>query len=210
MAVPLVRPRVIGHHRHVGEYLEVWGEGAPAFVALEEADRVAIGRDQGNDVVVHDPDVSRVHAAVVRFGRSWVVSDLGSTNGTFVNGVRLVSSAPIREGDELRLGSHRLVLRSDTADATTTALASPPPQLTSRERDVLVALCRPLLKGHAFSPPATVREVAAELFVTGGAVKQHLLSLYRKFEIGDGRERRVELANAAIRSGAVGISDLHD
>ena len=49
------------------------------------------------------------------------------------------------------------------------------PELTRRERDVVVALCRPALDGEVFTEPATVREMAAELVVTDAAIKQHLL-----------------------------------
>jgi hypothetical protein len=55
------------------------------------------------------------------------------------------------------------------------------PDLTRRERDVLLALCRPALGDGVFTEPATVREVAAELVVTDAAVKQRLLHLYDKF-----------------------------
>jgi ATP/maltotriose-dependent transcriptional regulator MalT len=78
------------------------------------------------------------------------------------------------------------------------------PPLTRRERDVLEALCRPVLSGSPFTEPASIREIAAELVVSDAAVKQHLLRLYDKFGIpDDGRRRRVELANAVVRSGVL-------
>ena len=83
------------------------------------------------------------------------------------------------------------------------------PELTRRERDVIVALCRPALADDVFTEPATVREIASELVVTDAAVKQHLLHLYDKFEIPpDGSRRRAVLAREAIRRNAVGLADL--
>src|SRR6266568_3280157 len=83
------------------------------------------------------------------------------------------------------------------------------PELTRRERDVVVALCRPALSGGVFTEPATVREIAAELVVTDAAVKQHLLHLYDKFEIpADGSPRRAALAREAIRRNVIGLADL--
>ena len=80
--------------------------------------------------------------------------------------------------------------------------------LTRRERDVLNALCRPLLGDDVIAQPASVREIAAELVVTDAAVKQHLANLFDKFAIVEGDRRRLRLANAALSSGAVSLGDL--
>ena len=81
------------------------------------------------------------------------------------------------------------------------------PELTRRERDVLAALCRPVLSDDVFAEPASVREIARVLVVTDAAVKQHLLHLYDKFEIdASGQRRRVSLAKEAIRRGAVDLA----
>jgi tetratricopeptide (TPR) repeat protein len=78
------------------------------------------------------------------------------------------------------------------------------PELTRRERDVLVALCRPLARGAAFTEPASIHDVADALGVSEAAVKQHLTHLYDKFGIFEGEERRrVRLANVALSEGAV-------
>ena len=72
----------------------------------------------------------------------------------------------------------------------------------------LVALCRPVLSGDVFTEPASIRAMAAELVVSEAAVKQHLLNLYDKFAIYGVDNRRLELANQAVRRGAVSIADL--
>lgn len=77
-------------------------------------------------------------------------------------------------------------------------------ELTRREKDVLVALCRPLSTEDVVAQPASVREIAAELVVTEAAVKQHLIHLYDKLGIAEGGERRrVTLAREAVKLGLV-------
>jgi DNA-binding NarL/FixJ family response regulator len=74
---------------------------------------------------------------------------------------------------------------------------------------VLVVLCRPLLDRDLFTEPASIREIASELVVSEAAVKQHLVNLYDKFDVGDDlTHRRTRLANDAIRRGAVTLGDL--
>lgn len=74
---------------------------------------------------------------------------------------------------------------------------------------MLIALCRPVLSGDVFTEPASVTEIAGELVVTEAAVKQHLIRLYDKFDLHERRQhRRVVLANAAVRRGAVAVADL--
>ena len=82
------------------------------------------------------------------------------------------------------------------------------PDVTRRERDVLVALCLPLAEGDVFTEPASIREIAARLVVTDAAVKQHLQHLYDKFDLHDADRRRVRLANEALRRGAVTLGEL--
>ncbi|HEV8551649.1 MAG TPA: GGDEF domain-containing protein, partial [Polyangiaceae bacterium] len=65
-----------------------------------------IGRDTTNDVVLEDTEVSRRHARVEARGISWVLMDVGSTNGTFVNDSELDGCVKLKNGDRLKIGSH--------------------------------------------------------------------------------------------------------
>lgn len=176
--------------------------------------QVTIGKAEENDIALaHDETVSRLHAALVPYGPSWCVRDLGSSNGTKVNGRPVLGDHRLRNGDEIFVGHTVLIYRSADPSAErhgATAAAAPLPEMTERERAVLVALCRPLLSNDAFTPPATVKEMAEWLYVTESAVKQHLQRLYRKFDIPESADRRVLLANEAIRRGAVHRRDLTD
>jgi predicted component of type VI protein secretion system len=63
-----------------------------------------LGRDITNDIVINDPEVSRHHLRMTRGAGGFTIEDLGSTNGTFVNGQRLTGPRPLRPGDMLGLG----------------------------------------------------------------------------------------------------------
>jgi pSer/pThr/pTyr-binding forkhead associated (FHA) protein len=191
----------------MSSYVEVWGPSGRELRALD-SERLTVGTLDSNELAVDGDGVSRVHAVLERFGDTWTVRDLGSRNGTFVNGGRIIGEHALHPGDEILLGRLRLLFHGPARGAETAAIASPPP-LTPRERDVLLALCRPLLTGDAFTEPASTRAIAAELVVSEAAVKQHLSRLYDKFDVSTQDERRrVQLANAAVARGAVKLGDL--
>ncbi|MGZ4167488.1 MAG: FhaA domain-containing protein [Solirubrobacteraceae bacterium] len=64
-----------------------------------------LGRSRQCDVTVDDPNVSRTHAEVRPRGGSWVLSDLGSTNGSRLNGRRVEGTEVLKPGDEIELGT---------------------------------------------------------------------------------------------------------
>ncbi len=95
-----------------------------------------IGRDINNDIVINDSEVSRKHARLIVQAGGYVLEDLGSTNGTFVNGQRLMGPHVLRPGELVMLGEN-VSLAFETgydADATmvagslqTATFAAPPP-----------------------------------------------------------------------------------
>jgi pSer/pThr/pTyr-binding forkhead associated (FHA) protein len=176
------------------------------------SERSTVGRAEENDIVLDDDaTASHMHAVLERFAAGWAVTDLGSSNGTWVNGERIWSARRLRHADEIRIGQTRLVFRDPlTAVGAATETDEGAPSLTARERDVLVALCRPLLARDVFTEPASTRAIADELGITQAAVKQHLANLYDKFGIlGVDTHRRARLANAALRRGALSLTELH-
>ena len=178
-----------------------------------QADRTTVGKAPENDIsLAEDSTASHLHAMLERFPAGWCVSDLGSSNGTWVNGERIWSSRRLRDGDEIRLGQSRLIFREPlSVDGTKTEVEDAPPTLTTRERDVLLALCRPLLDRDMFTEPASTRSIADELVITQAAVKQHLANLYDKFGIPPSdSNRRAGLANDALRRGAVSLNQLRE
>jgi pSer/pThr/pTyr-binding forkhead associated (FHA) protein len=173
---------------------------------------LSVGKSADNHLVIDgDEAISRLHARLERLGPGWCITDLESSNGTFVNGKR-ITSCKLWSGDEIRLGRTRLILRDSNArraDGTTKPVRERP-TLTKTEFLVLVELCRPLLSGHTFTQPASVEQIARALGVKRPAIQMHLSNLYDKFGMfpEEGKSRRVLLANAAIECGAVSRKDL--
>ena len=76
-----------------------------------DRDRFVIGRGSDAVLAVAEPTISRLHAALERDGDAFTLEDLGSTNGTRVNG-RREERARVRDGDEIELGRLQLRLRA--------------------------------------------------------------------------------------------------
>ena len=199
-------------------HLEIWKPSGRQLITLG-GDRVTVGKSSTNLVSLdHDSTVSRVHAVLENLGFAWSIRDVGSRNGTYLNGEKISAERVLRSGDELRVGKSRLVFweiketEETTAGEATISVAptQPAPRLTPRELEVLVVLCRPLVSDDPFPEAVSVRQMAQELFVTEAAIKQHLQNLYDKFAIPPEGERRVRLANEAIRRGAVTLAMLRD
>jgi hypothetical protein len=67
-----------------------------------------LGRSRECDIVLNDPNVSRQHAEIRPSGGSWIVRDLGSTNGVKVNGRRIQGPQSLKRGDVVELGTSRV------------------------------------------------------------------------------------------------------
>lgn len=202
----------------MSSHLEVSKPSGRELIPLS-GQRVTLGKASTNVVSLeHDETVSRLHAVFENLGFAWSIRDLGSRNGTYLNGERISAERVLRSGDEVRVGKTRLIFwevrdAGEPARDEETKSAQPlelPPRLTRRELDVLMVLCRPLVSDDPFPEPASVRRMASELFVTEAAVKQHLQNLYDKFIIPPEGDRRVRLANEALRRGSVTIAQLRD
>jgi pSer/pThr/pTyr-binding forkhead associated (FHA) protein len=194
----------------VATYLEVWRPEGAELVTLD-ATSVTVGRSATNDVALgSDTKASRMHAALERLPAGWCIRDLSSRNGTFVNGSRIDRDRPLHPGDEIQVGNTRLIFRAERSarDPGVTEGAERPPDLTPREREVLLALYRPAESSEVFAEPASTRAIATALAVSEAAVKQHLAHMYDKFGIREGDRRRLRLANEALRRGAVNLADV--
>jgi pSer/pThr/pTyr-binding forkhead associated (FHA) protein len=86
--------------------LERFGPSGHDLVVLDESrGRLSIGKNETNDLpIADDPAVSRVHAVLEHIGPAWCLTDVGSTNGTYVNGVRLSRPRKLVAGDLVRVG----------------------------------------------------------------------------------------------------------
>ncbi len=75
-----------------------------------EGDQLVIGRDSASNIAINDAEVSRKHARLNFQGGKYVIEDLGSTNGTFVNGQRVTSATVLKSGDVVSLGEQIVLL----------------------------------------------------------------------------------------------------
>src|SRR5215208_4345041 len=114
--LPFVGFTVVGgtHHPSSGGYAMIQGGDSFRFIVRRgpqpnqiyelNKDIITLGRDITNDIVINDPEVSRHHCRLTRGGGGYTLEDLGSTNGTFVNGQRLTGARPLSGGDMIGLG----------------------------------------------------------------------------------------------------------
>lgn len=79
-------------------------------IHLQTTRSLVVGRTPDNDLSIDHPLISRRHARIERTGSHWIVTDLGSTNGTYINGRRVTEPSPLTVGDVVDLGGSRLVL----------------------------------------------------------------------------------------------------
>jgi pSer/pThr/pTyr-binding forkhead associated (FHA) protein len=145
--------------------------------------RTAIGRRPGNDLLLDEPTVSGEHAAIT-LGEPAAIVDLGSTNGTFVNGER-VAKQPLAHGDRIRIGSHELQFVDERAnDFTATVVLSRAG--AGRARLVVVAGPR-----AGTIMPVTGERLALGRAGAAAAVLLHLGDGYRLLPIGEIKGVRV-------------------
>ncbi|MEW6084709.1 MAG: FHA domain-containing protein [Chloroflexota bacterium] len=97
----------------------------PGATFALEGDQLTIGRDSSNEITINDAEVSRRHARLTFQGGKFVLEDLGSTNGTFVNGQRLAGPRVLKAGEVVSFGEQIvLVFEATTFDPAAT-VASP-------------------------------------------------------------------------------------
>jgi len=138
----------------------------PAKVFELIKSEIVIGRDEGVDVVIPTPAVSRRHAKLSMEGNGYVIEDLGSSNGTFVNGERLRARKALNAGDEIKLG--QAITLSYTAPATQesqNASVRPAPAKPSQPAHLMQTMIgeEPVVRsGTALGPPRLVVTIAGE------------------------------------------------
>jgi len=95
-----------------------------------DAQEVSIGRDAVNIVAINDAEVSRRHARMELRGSAYVIQDLGSTNGTFVNGTRISGMQVLNPGDTVAFGEGIVLVYESVGDVNATILSTRIPQVT--------------------------------------------------------------------------------
>jgi len=125
----------------------------PGAAFALEGDQMTIGRDSSNEITINDAEVSRRHARLTFQGGKYVLEDLGSTNGTFVNGQRLAGPRVLKAGEVVSFGEQIvLVFEASTFDPAAT-VASP------RAAAAIPSVSRPVSQ----PPPAPTTDYAGSV-----------------------------------------------
>src|ERR1043165_1992107 len=90
-------------------YLIVLAGSAAGEMHKLTKERTVMGRGEKADIRLIDEGISREHAQVVRDGDRMMLEDLGSTNGTFCNGIRVGDRQPLSHGDKILIGSNTII-----------------------------------------------------------------------------------------------------
>ncbi len=120
-----------------------------------EQQSLRIGRTSDNDIHIAEPTVSAHHAEIIADGGYWYVLDLRSTNGTFVNGKRIVRHL-LDHGDIIVIGRHKLIYEASTSDRLRRKELTL--ELSRNELDALLAGAR----SNDPQPPARINWVAQD------------------------------------------------
>ena len=112
----------------------------PGTVYALDGELISIGRDSSNEITVNDAEISRRHSRLSFQGGKYVLEDMGSTNGTFVNGQRLTGPRVLKSGEVVSLGEQIVfvyeavmsdpgatVISSRAADIAPRPVSTPPP-----------------------------------------------------------------------------------
>jgi DNA-binding CsgD family transcriptional regulator len=157
-----------------------------------DEDEGTIGRSEDNAWVIAEPRVSRVHASVRKEAGAVILTDLGSSAGTKVNGEELTGPRVLRHGDRVQFGPVEAVFEDPATAAqdedATMVLEIPQvdsgPRLSPRQQQVLELMAEGL----------TNNEIGEELGVTERTVKAYAQELYDKLGV---RNRAGAVAEAA-------------
>jgi pSer/pThr/pTyr-binding forkhead associated (FHA) protein len=115
----------MGQFRFVMQSGPVVGKVYP-LDALE----IYIGRESSNTIMINDPQVSRRHAKMELRGTTYLIQDLGSTNGTFINGKRISGVQALNLGDAVALGEGIVLVYGSVVESNATVLSTPSAQAT--------------------------------------------------------------------------------
>lgn len=147
----------------------------PGAAFTLEGDQMTIGRDSTNEITINDAEVSRRHARLTFQGGKYVLEDLGSTNGTFVNGQRLAGPRVLKAGEVVSFGEQIvLVFEASTFDPAATVASPRAAAIPSASRPVTPPPTQVEYVGSVPSSPAPVSAPAKRTNLTpiiiGGGV----------------------------------------
>lgn len=142
----------------------------PGVVFPLEGEQLTIGRDSSNGVAINDAEVSRKHSRLTFQGGKFVIDDLGSTNGTFVNGQRLAGPVVLKAGDVVSLGE-QIVLMYDAINSDAGATVAVSRKAVPSAPPVQSYSPPPAAPAYYSAPSATGKKTnTTPLFIGGGVL----------------------------------------
>lgn len=120
-------PTMLGRGRPAATLVIRQGTQAGMSFAIA-GNQVIIGREEGLEVVLQDPEASRRHARITWQGGRYLIEDLGSTNGTFVNGMQLTAPLALNPGDSIGVGQTALVFQMLAPEVGSAVSYQAPPE----------------------------------------------------------------------------------
>ena len=180
-----------------------------AFVFWKDVDArqqiLFLDPDAERITVDWDKQVSRAHALLEKRGGDWTLIDELSQNGTYVNGDRVNRRVRLGHKDVMCFGSTRITFQDRArAEEDSTARASEETwaPMSARDRDVLRALCRPLVDDSS-AMPASNEEIAEKVALSVDSVKARLRAQYELYGLVELRqgEKRTRLARLLLSNG---------
>jgi pSer/pThr/pTyr-binding forkhead associated (FHA) protein/TolA-binding protein len=151
-------------------------------------EEITIGRQEGNTIRLTERNVSRRHARLLRQNGHVVVEDLGSSNGTRINGERISGQSSVKDGDLIQIGDYDLAVQSEAA-----AAAGPP---TARMRPAPSPKDEPSDPDGGSEPETEtetpVQEDEANASPSAAEQRRHSTAIIRMDHVESTRSRRVE------------------
>ncbi len=139
-----------------------------------EGDQLVVGRDSASAIAINDAEVSRKHARLTFQGGKYVIEDLGSTNGTFVNGQRLVSAVVLKSGDVISLGE-QIVLMYETLSSDPGATVMSARKSVPRPASVQIPMPAPSQQQFYAPPPPVVPPAAPAMGPVARGISRNTL-----------------------------------
>jgi pSer/pThr/pTyr-binding forkhead associated (FHA) protein len=132
----------------------------PGKVFSLEGDDLTLGREAGNQIIINDAEISRRHARLYLQGGKYVIEDLGSTNGTFINGGRITGPHVLRPGEVISFGEQISVVFESVADPNATLMSAAKPVAAPPPRYAPPPAPAPAYASRAPESPAPVQPAA--------------------------------------------------
>jgi pSer/pThr/pTyr-binding forkhead associated (FHA) protein len=177
-------------------------EGKTTSVPLVR-DEITIGRKEGNTIRLTDRNVSRRHAKLQKQNGAYVLQDLGSYNGTVINGTRLSDTRSIKTGDQIVIGDYKLAIVEENASQVAAATQSTPAASAAIE----TFEAPPSAGGH--HPQATMPAIPSALSIPSAViVPEHIKNLQLLFLAPAGTPGPFSLAKLPCLLGRSEIADV--